>query len=457
MSEQQQLLLRDIDCERYVLAAFMDRWRDLLAERLLITEDCFYDDFHRAVYRAILALDAECKNPDILQVRAKMKSMGVVFEEYQLADIGAATVYESLGNYVGHLFELAVRRGAIREVGDRLTRNAYQEADDIDDLVEWAIDRLSGIYKQGDGEVATLCKGIEQVYDQINRNLQEEHGLTGTPTGFPGFDDKSGGLQKSDLIIIAGETSNGKTSLAVSMMRSAALSGAKVAMYSMEMKKEQIAARMMAMESGVPANEILYSRLDEGKLQILEEGVNKIAGLPIYFDDNSTSNIDTILASIRFLKMRYDIDGAVVDYLQILNVNMRGANKEQQMGDVSRRLKNLAKDLDIWIIALSQLNRDSQNPVPTLARLRDSGQIAEAADTVILLYRPEIKGVGYKEPFVNVSTLGTALFDVAKGRNIGLTKFIVGFNAPTTKFYHLLRVPLVSEEERRHQEEDNPF
>lgn len=260
-------------------------------------------------------------------------------------------------------------------------------------------------------------------------------------------------LQKSDLIIIAGETSQGKTSLAVSMMRNAALSGAKIAMYSMEMKKEQIAARILSMESGIPANQIMYSRLTESQVQAVDRGVGNITGTGIYFDDRSTSNIDTIISSIRYMKLKFDIDGAVVDYLQILNVNMKGANKEQQMGDVARRLKNLAKELDIWIIALSQLNRDTMNPVPTLSRLRDSGQIAEASDVVILIYRPEVMKKSYPNDFSNVSTQGTAMIDIAKGRNIGLLRFICGFNAATTRFYNIDSVPLIGGA----VEEENPF
>lgn len=251
-------------------------------------------------------------------------------------------------------------------------------------------------------------------------------------------------MQKSDLIIIAGETSQGKTSLAVSIMRNAACLGTKIAMYSMEMKKEQITARILSMESGVPANEIMYSRLSESQLQSVDKGIGKVSGKGIYFDDRSTSNIDTILSSIRYMKLKFGIDGAIVDYLQILNVNMKGANKEQQMGDVARRLKNLAKELDIWIIALSQLNRDNMNPVPSLARLRDSGQIAEAADVVMLVYRPEVKGKSYPGDFSSVDTRGTAMIDIAKGRNIGLLKFICGFNACTTCFYELESVPVLS-------------
>ena len=139
------------------------------------------------------------------------------------------------------------------------------------------------------------------------------------------------------------------------------------------------------------------------------------------------------------MKIKHDIKGAVVDYLQILNVNQKNNSytREQAMGDAARRLKNLAKELGIWVIALSQLNRNSQDPVPTMARLRDSGQIAEAADIVMLVYRPEIYHRTFPQPFEQLTeeeVKGKAMIDVAKGRNIGVFKFLVEFNAQTTHF-----------------------
>lgn len=259
-----------------------------------------------------------------------------------------------------------------------------------------------------------------------------------------------------ELFVISDFVVTHNTSFAVSIMRNAAYYGAKIAMYSMEMKKEQITARILSMESGVPANQIMYSRLTDSQIQAIDVGVGKMSGKGIYFDDRSTSNIDTIISSIRYMKLKFGIDGAIIDYLQILNVNMKGANKEQQMGDVARRLKNLAKELDIWIIALSQLNRDTMNPVPTLGRLRDSGQIAEAADVVILIYRPEVNNKSYPNDFSNVDTKGTAMIDIAKGRNIGLLRFICGFNAATTCFYNLDYVPLLGGKQSG-VEDDNPF
>lgn len=169
--------------------------------------------------------------------------------------------------------------------------------------------------------------------------------------------------------------------------------------------------------------------------------------MPIYFDDRSSSSIDVILSSIRMMKKRYDIDGVVVDYLQILNVNggKDGSNEEQRMGNVARRLKNIAKDLKIWVLALSQLSRDKQDVAPSLYRIRGSGQITEAADNVLLIYRPEVydRNKCYPDPYSNVSTQNTAMIDVAKGRNIGLMKMICGFNPSTTQFsiYRICHVP----------------
>ena len=154
---------------------------------------------------------------------------------------------------------------------------------------------------------------------------------------------------------------------------------------------------------------------------------------------------------------RNHIKVAVVDYLQILNVNMKNVNKEQAMADAARRCKNLAKELNICIVLLSQLNRDRDNPQPSMARLRDSGQIAEAADVVLLIYRPEVYGSRYKYPdeLSKVSTEGTAMLHVCKGRNVGTFRFVVGFNASLTQFYQLDTMPQV--EQMNDIDDNRPF
>lgn len=424
------------EAELLVLGTIMAEKNALSEVRELLSEDCFYFDKHQEIYRACIQLADRGDNTDMVSVMNQLNVNKSSITPYELSVI-ASNYTNSLQQHAAIVFDKYKRRQFF-EIGALLQNNCFSEENDIVDVYDDVKTRLDGMFTNSDNTVYTLEDAIRGVYENMEKNMKGGNGLTGYPTGFYQFDKRSGGLQTSDLIVIAADTSAGKSSLAIKLAMSA---GCPIAFYSLEMKKEQIAARMISMESGVPANEILYSRLAADQMTMFRDGVTKMMGKTIYFDDKSTSGIESILASIRMMKIKYGIKGVILDYLQILNVNMKGSNKEQQMGEVARKLKNIAKDLDIFVIALSQLSRDRDNPQPSLARLRDSGQIAEAADTVILIYRPEIYNKEYPEPFHNASTKGTAMLDIAKGRNIGIMKFIVGFDKQTTKFYELDNVP----------------
>lgn len=432
-------LPHNLDSEKIVLGSIMIDINAYSEVSVILNSDMFYDAFHKEIYEEAKKLVDKGKAPDIVLLSQVFK--GDHERLMKLVDISSCYSID----YYDHALNIQEKyvRRKLWLIGQQMTSDIFSSKETTDILygVQNELTEITGDVTSH--EVDTLEDAIKSVYKQIENNLRGER-LTGTDTGFRAINKASGGLQKSDLIIIAGETSNGKSSLALSMVDTAAKSGDAVAFYSMEMKKEQLTARLMSMNSGVSSSDILYSKLDEYQLEILEGGVGRINHLPIYFDDNSTSNIDKIIASIRSMKTKFDISGAVVDYLQILNVNMRNSNKEQAMGDVARRLKNLAKELDIWIIAISQLNRDSNGGAPNLNRLRDSGQIAEAADMVLLVYRPEINNRYYPEPYVNIPTKGTAMIDVAKGRNVGTFKFICKFDAKTTHFKDISESELYS-------------
>lgn len=438
----------DPQAEKLVLGAIMNSRNAFNEVREILTPETFYNDFHKEIFRCIMHLEEKGESPDIVTVTNEMVKRGYAEKLYEIAEIAGHNSFD-VYQHAAIIHDKHKRR-QFYEIGHFLLSNSYSEEIDIVDVLEETKSKLDGVFQDSQSNIADINEALTGVYKQINLNIQGGTELTGDRTGFEKFDKKTGGLQKSDLIIIAADTSTGKTSLAINMVLNC---GAPVAFYSMEMKKEQIAARMTAIQSGVPANEIQYSRLTDSQIKSVDRGISALVGKPVYFDDRSTSSIEMILASIRIMKIKYGIHGAVVDYLQILNVNMKSANKEQQMGDVARRLKNLAKELDIWIIAVSQLNRDHQNPVPSLSRLRDSGQIAEAADVVILIYRPEIYNKIYPDPFRSVSPKRTAMIDVAKGRNIGLLKFICGFKPETTHFYNLDSLPTIQEGES----EEAPF
>lgn len=448
--------LNDKACEDVLVGSILADNNAFNNVRDILTDDCFFDNFNKAVYRAIIAVTEQGNVADIISVKAELESKRVQFDLMVLMSLTDHYTI-NIRQYAIRLKDLATRR-RLTQIAQRLLINSYTEENPIEQVTQQTTDDIAALFSSDVSEVMVLRDGIKKVNTIINQNLQDTHQLTGSPTGFEELDKKMGGLQCSDLTIIAAESSIGKTSLSLSIALNAAKSDEKIAIYSMEMKAEQLTARIMAMESGVSSSNILYARLDGGQLQQIEKGVGKIENLNIFFDDRSTSSIDTILSSIRYMVMKYKVKGAIIDYLQILNVNMKNVNKEQAMGDVARRLKNIAKELDIWVIALSQLSRDKENPVPTLARLRDSGQIAEAADNVILIYRPEFYGkLSYPSDFASASVQGTALIHLAKGRNVGTTKFICGFSAPTTLFYNLQNVPTKAEQNNTTPLESVPF
>lgn len=448
---ENKLLPYDIEIEKIVLGSFMSFKEALHEVKHLLKPETFYDSFHIRVYKSIISLEDQGIEPDMMAVFNDLRKSEGNLDAYKLsviAQFATTDVYQ----HAAILHDKYIRRNLI-EIGDRIKKMSYDESIDIVDIQSEAEEDIKSIFHDSDNSIASINDAIRGVRKQIEQNHSSQIIQTGASTGFYKFDQKSGGLQKSDLILIAADTSQGKTSLAVCMALNAALLGSSIAFYSMEMKKEQIAARMVSIQSGVPANQILYSKMVPEQFEMIDRGISTLYNKNIFFDDRSTSNIDTIISSIRNLKKKYNIDGAVVDYLQILNVNMKGSTPEQQMANVARRLKNLAKELDIWILALSQLSRDNINPVPSLNRLRDSGQIGEAADTVLLIYRPEYYGKFYPDPFKTANTKGTAMIDVAKGRNIGVFKFLLGFDKQTTKFYDINEFECFNNQ----KQEEEPF
>jgi len=438
--ETTDLLPNDKKTEEYLLGAII-QLQMLEPVRDILRPETFFTPFYADVYRAMESIDRKGNKPDLLQIIDEMRRLGLECKTDKLEELAEKWGFHDIQRHALILVELQKRRELV-VLSQKIKALSLDRTSDLGSIFSEIENEVKRMTSDQNATFSTIDDAIKGVMEQMRSNLSDRKRITGSETGFDKFDDRSGGLQKSDLIIVAGETSHGKSALAISIALNASKNGDAIAFYSLEMKKEQIAARMMSIKTGIPPNQIMYSRLVQEHFDIIDRNISSLYNRKIFFDDRSTSNIDTIIASIRTLKNRHNIDGAIVDYLQILNVNMRGANKEQQMGDVARRLKNLAKDLDIWIIAISQLSRDNSNPEPNINRLRDSGQIAEAADVVILVYRPEIKSLQYKN-FKNAETRGTALFDVVKGRNIGMMQFICGFNELTTNFYEVSELDII--------------
>ena len=454
--------MNDTKAEQYVIGSLLvDPTAYTLVSQYL-DEDCFYDPMCRDIWKAVDNMGKQGMPIDVISVSAELNKQKSNVTALDLMNISAQIASSAHVEYHAIRLQDLGRRRKLWVVGQQLSKVGLSEEILTADAHQEAIESIGGVFEKADG-VFTLDDAMNSLNEIMVKNATVGGVTTGTKTGMERFDEK-GGLQKSDLIIVAGETSQGKTSLALCMTRHAIENGAKVAFYSMEMTKEQLTARLLSAKTNIPANNILYSgSLAPSEIRMIDDARGKLPGENLFFDDKSTSNIDSILLSIRMLKMQKDIDGAVVDYLQILNVNSRSTSfsREQAMGDAARRFKNLAKELNIWIIALSQLSRDSNCPEPNLNRLRDSGQIGEAADVVILVYRAEYYNRAYPAPFDNKDdypTDGTAMIDVAKGRNIGTFKFFMGFNKNTTNFF---KTNLINEDVQvpfeKPEEADAPF
>lgn len=459
---QNQPLVNDPKAEQYVIGSLLVDPTAYTLVRQYIDEDCFYDPMCRDIWKAVDNMGKQGMPIDVISVSAELSKQKSNVTALDLMNISAQIASSAHVEYHAIRLQDLGRRRKLWVVGQQLSKVGLSEEILTADAHQEAIESIGGVFEKADG-VFTLDDAMNSLNEIMVKNATVGGVTTGTKTGMERFDEK-GGLQKSDLIIVAGETSQGKTSLALCMTRHAIENGAKVAFYSMEMTKEQLTARLLSAKTNIPANNILYSgSLAPSEMRMIDDARGKLPGENLFFDDKSTSNIDSILLSIRMLKMQKDIDGAVVDYLQILNVNSRSTSfsREQAMGDAARRFKNLAKELNIWIIALSQLSRDSNCPEPNLNRLRDSGQIGEAADVVILVYRAEYYNRAYPAPFDNKDdypTDGTAMIDVAKGRNIGTFKFFMGFNKNTTNFF---KTNLINEDVQvpfeKPEEADAPF
>lgn len=430
-----ELPVHDDDCEQLVIGSILNNVGSYMTVAEILDENCFQMPLTRGVYDAIKEMDKRGETIDVVTIVGELAREGSTIQPWQVAELSSKGVVYDIIYHANRLKELSLRR-RLWNLGMRLVQSGVAETEEVESIQQMATEELNGLFGTVEG-VFTLTQALMRLSDIITNNLSRGKRVTGTPTGFRRLDEK-GGLHPSDLIIIGGESSHGKTSFLLAITNKV-IENERMAIYSMEMTKEQLAARLVSMKSGVAASDIMYKGdLQPTELELIDQAKGMLPGENLYFDDESTSNIDSILLSIRKMKLKYDISGAAVDYLQILSVNSKTSQtREQQMGDAARRLKNLAKELNIWIIALSQLSRNSQEPEPTLNRLRDSGQIAEAADVVMFVYRPSLKGLTFPHPFENVpeeDIENRALVKVDKGRNIGVFKFLVEFNAATTHF-----------------------
>ncbi|MFH1979392.1 MAG: replicative DNA helicase [Patescibacteria group bacterium] len=388
----------NLDAEISVLGALMISPESSSSIVDILKPGDFYDDKHNIIYEVIYGL-AESNSPiDLLSVSAKLK------EKNLLEKTGGSTYLTELVNSVPtatnakYYAEIVHKKNILRNLlsaSDHISDLGYREDEDIDSLLDQAQQKIFNIAKASSNRFLELKNLLTGTWERIDRLHKSDSGIRGVPTGFTEMDAKLAGLQKSDLVILAARPSVGKTSLALNIAQNAACKhNIPVGIFSLEMAAHQIVDRILAAEAHVD-----LWRLRNGQLSTqgddftrIGEALERLSKAPIFIDDDPSSNILQMRAKARRLKAEHDIQLLIVDYLQLMTPRRESDNPVQQMTENSRFLKSLARELDVPVLALSQLSRAVEQrhpPIPRLSDLRDSGSIEQDADVVMFIYRED--------------------------------------------------------------------
>lgn len=429
-----QMLLHNDAVEMNILGTIIGRGTVIMefVAKQGVTDDMFYQPKNRNVYRLLEAMLMAGKNISLTTATIAYLETEDGKADPQYAFLLDGNCMEAeLDTSIAKLKDLHQRR-RLWEICTRHMDVGTDQTIGVDDTKDGIIEDIKALDDNPKSDVSTISEALRILYSRMTENADGE-GKRGIPTGFAGIDNH-GYFQHGDLVVIAAESSQGKTSFATDITMNVAKMGIPVAIYSMEMTQEQIAARMIAADTKINSKHLMNEKMTEEEIQKTTKSFGKLETLPIYFDDSSTVSVDKIYQSIRMVNRRNGVKLVMVDYLQILSTNQKVLNQEIFYGEVSRKLKNIAKELGICVILLSQLSRCNDTTEPSLRRIRGSGQINEAADWTFTIYRPEVYGKVYTGDWAGTPTQGTALIKCEKGRNVGTFAFICGFDAACTHF-----------------------
>ncbi len=428
-TEQLKLPPYSLEAEQAVLGGLMidnDTW-DQVAD--VVTEVDFYRRDHRLIFRAIAELAEENKPYDVVTLSEWMDSHN------ELNNVGGLSYLGSLAKntptaanikaYAAIVRERSVLRQLIRVSTDIADAAYNPEGRSSSDLLDMAESKVFEIAEQGSRSQSgfqNMPDLLKKAVDRIDELYQSDNAYTGVPTGFDDFDNMTSGLQKSDLVIIAGRPSMGKTSFVMNIVENAAIKHKQpVAVFSMEMPGDQLVMRMMASLGRINSNKIRTGKLDDADWPRLTSAVGILNEAPIFIDDTPGLNPMEVRARARRIKREHGLGMIVIDYLQLMqSAKGTGENRATEISEISRSLKGLAKELEVPVLALSQLNRSLEqrpNKRPIMSDLRESGAIEQDADLITFIYRDEV----YNE---DSPDKGTAEIIIGKQRNgpIGMVR-----------------------------------
>lgn len=397
--QDKQYLLppQNIESEKALLGSVMLRNEVMHDVIDLIREESFYVEKHTVIWRSIFELYSRSEPIDILSLSNKLE------EKKELAKIGGRSYIAELASevpssanaehYAYIVHKKFMMRGLI-DASQEITRLAYEDMEDLEETLENAEKKIFEVTNiSGAGKFIDAREILGEAFERYERLHSSEDEMRGVSTGFDDLDNMLAGLQNSDLIILAARPSVGKTSLALDIARQAALkTGTPVGIFSLEMSASQLIDRMIAAQSQVDAWKLRTGKLtDDSEFDKIREALDELSKAPIYIDDQPGNNILKMRSVARRLKSEKGLGLIIVDYLQLM-VPTRSKNSDnvvQQVTEISRSLKNLARELDVPVLALSQLSRavESRGGTPRLSDLRDSGSIEQDADVVMFIHR----------------------------------------------------------------------
>ena len=432
---------QNIEAEQSILGGILLDNQALNSVLEILEAKDFYNEAHRRIFLAIIDLSDRSEPTDLITLTNILK------KKKQLDAVGGMAYLASLVDNVpsaaniSHYAKIVKERAILRQLIGTATgilKNSYDTGTDVDQILDEAEHAIFEISENKIRPAFIPLKNIiKDSFKTIERLYEKKDLITGVPTGFEKIDDLTSGLQKSDLIIIAGRPSMGKTALALNIARHAASIGYPVAVFSLEMAKEQLAMRMLASEAKVDSQRLRRGLLGETDWPKLTTAAGRLSEAPIFIDDTPAIMVLEMKAKARRLKAESGLELIILDYLQLMRAGGHRDSREQEISEISRSLKALAKELSVPVIALSQLNRkveDRTNRRPQMADLRESGAIEQDADLIAFIYRDEVYNKSEDNP-----EKGMAEIIIGKQRNGPVGTVRLAFLEKYTSFENLAR------------------
>ncbi|HEY4506177.1 MAG TPA: replicative DNA helicase [Candidatus Paceibacterota bacterium] len=385
---------QDVDAEKALLGSILIRPQALLDISDVIRAESFYSIKHQHIFRVMQDLYGKGEAIDLLTVSSRLK------EIKQLDQLGGSSYLAELSNFVPsasnirHYADIVHKKNALRDLisaAEYISELGYTEQDDLSSLFDRVGKRVLDVTTYAKKKFVNIKDTLHEAWERLDRLHKSKDELRGVPTGFKELDNKLAGLQKSDLIILAARPSMGKTTLALDIARNTALNHkTPVGIFSLEMSSHQLVDRMLAAEARVDSWKLRTGKLStDEEFGLIRDAMDRLSQAPIFIDDDPNNNIMSIRSSARRMKAEYGLELIIIDYLQLMVPRQSNASLVEQVTEISRSLKGLARELDIPVLALSQLNRnvETRGGRPKLSDLRDSGSIEQDADVVMFIHR----------------------------------------------------------------------